>query len=159
MLQVFQKIQKRLSHGLSKNSPQQLEQRLANQYEQYLHTVNTTAGVFRDTIAAQVYDPLAPRSAVTFCCQSAIICLHYCDPDGCLIKSFCCASCCMYNEAGCNMLLERAYTTQTIECSLVLHEAAVAHPCVSFPSPSELFPALAAWLLQCRESPNALLWL
>ncbi|KAL3152201.1 hypothetical protein ABBQ32_001288 [Trebouxia sp. C0010 RCD-2024] len=58
---VFQKIQKRLSHGLSKNSPQQLEQRLAKQYEQYLHTVNTTAGVFRDTIAAQVYDPLAPR--------------------------------------------------------------------------------------------------
>lgn len=63
MLQVFQKIQKRLSHGLSKNSPEQLEQRLAKQYEEYLHTVNTTAGVFRDTIAAQIYDPLAPRSA------------------------------------------------------------------------------------------------
>ena len=71
MLQVFQKIQKRLSHGLSKNSPEQLEQRLAKQYEEYLHTVNTTAGVFRDTIAAQVYDPLAPRSAQSLfplCC-------------------------------------------------------------------------------------------
>lgn len=69
--QVFQKIQKRLSHGLSKNSPQQLEQRLASQYEQYLHTVNTTAGVFRDTIAAQVYDPLAPRSVITPSCLSS----------------------------------------------------------------------------------------
>lgn len=61
MLQVFQKIQRRLDQGLKKNSPQQLEQRLANQYQEYLHTVNTTAGVFRDTIAAKDYDPLAPR--------------------------------------------------------------------------------------------------
>ncbi len=61
MLQVFQKIQRRLDQGLRKNSPQQLEQRLANQYQEYLHTVNTTAGVFRDTIAAKDYDPLAPR--------------------------------------------------------------------------------------------------
>ncbi|DBA81753.1 hypothetical protein WJX77_006676 [Trebouxia sp. C0004] len=59
--QVFQKIQRRLDQGLKKNSPQQLEQRLANQYQEYLHTVNTTAGVFRDTIAATDYDPLAPR--------------------------------------------------------------------------------------------------
>lgn len=71
MLQVFQKIQKRLSYGLSKNSAQQLEQRLAKQYEEYLHTVNTTAGVFRDTIAAQVYDPLAPRFAITSCHPSS----------------------------------------------------------------------------------------
>lgn len=61
--QVFQKIQKRLNHGLSKQSAQQLEQRLAKQYQEYLHTVNTTAGVFRDTIAAEDYDPLAPRYA------------------------------------------------------------------------------------------------
>lgn len=61
LLQVFQKIQRRLDQGLRKNSPQQLEQRLATQYQEYLHTVNTTAGVFRDTIAAKDYDPLAPR--------------------------------------------------------------------------------------------------
>lgn len=61
MLQVFQKIQRRLDQGLRKNSPQQLEQRLSNQYQEYLDTVNTTAGVFRDTIAAKDYDPLAPR--------------------------------------------------------------------------------------------------
>ena len=72
MLQVFQKIQKRLSHRLSKNSPEQLEQRLAKQYEEYLHTVNTTAGVFRDTIAAQIYDPLAPRSAQSLFLLSAL---------------------------------------------------------------------------------------
>jgi len=48
MLQVFQKIQRRLDQGLRKNSPQQLEQRLANQYQEYLHTVNTTAGVFSE---------------------------------------------------------------------------------------------------------------
>ena len=59
--QVFQKIQKRLSQGLSQQSSEQLEQRLAQQYQEYLHTVNTTAGVFRDTIAAKEYDPLAPR--------------------------------------------------------------------------------------------------
>lgn len=81
-LQVFQKIQKRLSHGLSRNSPEQLEQRLAKQYEEYLHTVNTTAGVFRDTIAAQVYDPLAPRSAQQVFVP---ICSHY--PTGCLVDS------------------------------------------------------------------------
>ena len=63
MLQVFQKIQQRLSRGLSKHSAHQLEQRLAKQYAEYLHTVNTTAGVFRDTIAAEDYDPLAPRYA------------------------------------------------------------------------------------------------
>lgn len=82
MLQVFQKIQKRLSHGMSKNSPEQLEQRLAKQYEEYLHTVNTTAGVFRDTIAAQIYDPLAPRSALSFFSSSHAFC-----PIGCLVDS------------------------------------------------------------------------
>ena len=61
LLQVFQKIQKRLSQGLNQQSSEQLEQRLAKQYQEYLNTVNTTAGVFRDTIAAKEYDPLAPR--------------------------------------------------------------------------------------------------
>ena len=63
VLQVFQKIQKRLNEGLNKHSAQQVEERLAKQYGDYLHTVNTTAGVFRDTIAAHEYDPLAPRYA------------------------------------------------------------------------------------------------
>ena len=58
---MFQKIQKRLNQGLSLHSPQELEDRLAKQFQEYLHTVNTTAGVFRDTIEAKEYDPLAPR--------------------------------------------------------------------------------------------------
>ena len=69
-MQVFQKIQKRLNHGLSKHSAQQLEQRLAQQYEEYLHTVNTTAGVFRDTIDAKDYNPLAARSEKPLCSRA-----------------------------------------------------------------------------------------
>ena len=58
---MFQKIQKRINHGLSKHTAQQLEERLAKQYQEYLHTLNTKAGVFRDTIIEGDYNPLEAR--------------------------------------------------------------------------------------------------
>lgn len=61
ILQVFQKIQGRINKGLSKHTAQELEQRLAKQYQDYLHTLNTRAGVFRDTIIESDYDPLEAR--------------------------------------------------------------------------------------------------
>lgn len=60
-LQVFQKIQGRINKGLTKYTAQELEQRLAQQYQAYLHTLNTKAGVFRDTIIESDYNPLEPR--------------------------------------------------------------------------------------------------
>ena len=67
-LQVFQKIQGRINKGLSKHTAQELEQRLAKQYQDYLHTLNTKAGVFRDTIIESDYNPLEPRYAYLICC-------------------------------------------------------------------------------------------
>uniref|UniRef100_A0A7S3VPQ4 Uncharacterized protein n=2 Tax=Dunaliella tertiolecta TaxID=3047 RepID=A0A7S3VPQ4_DUNTE len=60
--QVFDKIQERLDKALSKTSPRETEARLQAQMDDFLRTGNTKAGIYRDVICEQDYDPLSTRS-------------------------------------------------------------------------------------------------
>ncbi|KAF5829034.1 hypothetical protein DUNSADRAFT_16653 [Dunaliella salina] len=60
--QVFDKIQGRLDKALSKTSPRETEARLQAQMDDFLRTGNTKAGIYRDVICEQDYDPLSTRS-------------------------------------------------------------------------------------------------
>ncbi|KAG2495250.1 hypothetical protein HYH03_006523 [Edaphochlamys debaryana] len=55
---VFDTIQGRLQQAVDSRDPRQIESRLKEQYDQYLHTTNTKVGVFRDVIIEEDYNPL-----------------------------------------------------------------------------------------------------
>ncbi|KAK9829174.1 hypothetical protein WJX72_004311 [[Myrmecia] bisecta] len=58
---VFEKIQSRIAAELDARSTEDIENRLYEQYAQYLNTVNAKDGVFRDTIIESDYNPLESR--------------------------------------------------------------------------------------------------